>query len=66
MKSTRWYMKYLQRYFNQHYGEYGETAGWLVNPAPNQWQFYILELGLKVTLTCDDHGCVTEKAVRKM
>lgn len=60
MKSTRWYMKYLQRYFDMHYGEYGDTAGWLVNPAPNKWQFIILELGLQVTLTCDDAGCVTE------
>lgn len=63
MKPTRWYMKYLQRYFDMYYGEYGDTAGWLVNPAPNRWQFIILELGLKVTLTCDDHGNVTEEKV---
>ena len=63
MKPTRWYMRYLQRYFDYHYGEYGDTAGWLVNPAPNKWQFIILELNLKVTLTCDDSGCVTENKV---
>lgn len=61
MKSTRYYMKHLQRYFDLHYGEYGETAGWLVNPRPNQWQFVILELGFKVTLTCSDTGFVSEK-----
>ena len=61
MKSTRWYMRYLQRYFDKYFGEYGDTAGWLVNPAPNKWQFIILELNLKVTLTCDDYGRVREK-----
>lgn len=64
MKSTRWYMKYLQRYFDKYFSEYGDTAGWLVNPAPNVWQFIILELGLKITLTCDDQGQVDEKRVR--
>ena len=61
MKSTRWYMKYLQKYFDAHYGEYADSAGWLVNPAPNKWQFIILELNRKVTLTCDDSGHVTEE-----
>ena len=59
-KHTRFYMKCLQKYFDEFYEDYGDTAGWLVNPAPNKWQFIILELGLKVTLTCDDNGRVTE------
>lgn len=64
MKPTRYYMKYLQRYFDRCWGEYGDTAGWLVNPAPNTWQFIVLELGLKVTLKCTDNGFVTESRER--
>ena len=37
MKPTRYYMKYLQRYFDKCWGEYGNTAGWLVNSIPNKW-----------------------------
>ena len=61
MRSVRWCMKHLQKYFDKHYGEYSESAGWLVNPANNQWKFIILELGVVVTLTCDDFGYVTEE-----
>ena len=60
MRKTRFYMRFLQKYFDTHYGEYGETAGWMINPAPNKWQFVVVELGLKITLTCDDDGRVTE------
>ena len=64
MKPTRYYMRHLQRYFDKHWGEYGDTAGWLVNPAPNKWQFIVLELGLKVTLRCTDNGFVVESRER--
>lgn len=63
MKDTRWYMRRLQRYFDMHYGEYGDTAGYLVNPAPNQWKFCIDEIDAMVTLTCEENGVVTEKRV---
>lgn len=64
MKSTRHYMKHLQKYFDKYWGEFGDTAGWLVNPAPNTWLFVIEDLGLKVTLTCRDNGSVVEKRER--
>lgn len=57
-------MKYLQKYFDNNWGEFGDMAGWLVNPAPNKWQFIIEDLGLKVTLTCNDNGSVVEKRER--
>lgn len=60
MKSTRFYMKHLQRYFDKYWSEYGDDAGWLVNPTPNTWQFVIEELGVKVILVCSDIGVVTE------
>lgn len=61
MHPTKWYMNKLQRYFDEHYGEYGDTAGWLVNPANNIWQFVIVDLDIKVTLICDEVGLVFEK-----
>lgn len=60
MKDEKWYDSRLNIYFEKNYGEYSDTAGWFTNPAPNQWLFVILELGLKITLTCDDKGNVTE------
>lgn len=60
MKDEKWYDSRLNKYFEKNYGEYSDTAGWFPNPAVNQWLFVILEIGLKITLTCDDNGNVTE------
>lgn len=64
-RSERFYNDRLQRYFDEHYGEYErdeyeEDVEYYVNPAVNQWKFYIPELGVVVILTCDDSGKVWE------
>lgn len=64
-RSERFYYNKLQRYFDQHYGEYEraeyeDSVEYYINPAPNQWKFYIPELGVVVILTCDDRGKVEE------
>lgn len=64
MKTSRYYMSHLQKYFDKYWGAYGDTAGWLVNPKPNQWLFIVSDLGLKVILTCNDNGRVSERRER--
>ena len=63
-KTSKYYMSRLQKYFDNYWGAYGESAGWLANPKPNQWQFIIIDLGLKVTLICNDNGRVAERRER--
>lgn len=65
-RSERFYERKLQRYFDEYYGayeysdEYEDAVEYYVNPAPNQWKFYIPDLGVVVILTCDDSGEVDE------
>ena len=54
------YIKHLQRYFNEHYGNYDESAEWSVDPAPNKWEFVIRVLGIRVILTCHEDGKISE------
>ena len=61
MKSKRFYRHYLQRYFDALYSEYEDSASFYNNPAPNQWSFEIPELSVKVLLTCDENGIITEE-----
>lgn len=58
--SESWYQERLQRYFDEYFKPYEETAEWYVNPAPNKWKFIIPELGLVIRLTCTERGIVTE------
>ena len=53
--------KRLQYYFDQHYSEYEDTAKFYHTRSDDQWRFRIPELKIKVTLTCDGFGNVTEK-----
>lgn len=55
-----WYQERLQRYFDEYFKPYEETAEWYINPAPNKWKFNIPELGLTIRLTCTERGIVTE------
>ena len=61
MKQKVNYIKHLQRYFDAYYGKYEESAEWEVDPAVNQWEVIIRELGIRVTLTCDDNGRISEE-----
>lgn len=59
-RTQRFYTNHLQRYFDEYYGEHDDYAEYYVDPAPNQWKFYIPSLGKLVLLTCDDNGEITE------
>ena len=59
-RSTDWYEDHLQRYFDEHYGEYDETVEWYINPDQNKWEFKVPELGVKIILRCNERGHVTE------
>lgn len=61
MKPEKWYQRRLYKYFEEHYGEYEDTAEYWNDPAINQWLFDIPEIGIRVELTCSDRGIVTEQ-----
>ena len=60
-RTERFYSNYLQRYFDEHYGQYDETAEFFPNPEIYKWKFYIPELDRTVLLVCLDDGYVIEK-----
>lgn len=61
MKHTeKWYRRRLAEHFAENFTDYEESAEYLVDPTPNQWLFDIRELGLRIELTCNDRGIVTE------
>lgn len=55
-----YYKRHLQRYFEEHYGQYKETAEWFADSAPNKWKFIVPELSIAVTLICGSNGDVSE------
>ena len=60
MKAEKWYKRRLEAYFEKNYSQFDDLATFWNDPAPNQWLFDIPELGVKVELTCDDKGKVSE------
>lgn len=54
----------LKRYFDEHYGDYEETAEWYVDPDINTWKFKISELEVIITLICNDQGVVIERRIK--
>lgn len=64
MRTTQYYARKLAKYFNDYFSAYEETAEYYPNPEENQWMFIIPELGLRITLTCDDGGTVSEERLR--
>lgn len=63
-RTERFYCNKLQQYFNRKFLNYADTAEYYVDPDINMWRFIIPELGIDVTLTCDNDGYVTEKRVQ--
>lgn len=62
MKHTEsWYDRRLRAYFGKVYGSFEDEVEFFPNPSPNQWLFVIPRNGVKVELTCDDDGLVTER-----
>ena len=60
MSKSDFYYRCLNKYFYKHYGEYEFDAQWFIDPAENQWKFYIPEVGLLIALTCDEYGHITK------
>lgn len=55
--------KKLNERFIQKYAQYEKTVEWFVNPAPNAWKFDIQELKVRIIMTCDDVGNITESLI---
>lgn len=65
MKPEKWYQRRLAKYFTENYEQYDEVAEYFNDPEINQWLFDIPELGVRIELTCDDNGMVTEQRYKK-
>lgn len=61
MRTEKWYQRRLARYFTEHYEQFEDAAEYWTDPSINQWLFDIPELGLRIELTCNDSGVVTEE-----
>lgn len=61
MKSEKWYMRRLSRYFEEHYADYEDEAEFFNDPNTNQWLFDIPSIGWRIEITCDDNGNVAEE-----
>lgn len=59
-KTVRFYDSELQRYFDEYYSEFEDSAAFYNNPAPNQWKFYIPEYEAEILLICHDSGKIEE------
>lgn len=60
LRTERFYRNKLQQYFNKRYLDYADVAEYYVDPDINVWKFDIYELGVGITLICDNDGVVTE------
>ncbi len=61
-RKDSYYERHLQKYFDEHYGEFEETVEWFVDSAPNKWKFIVPELSIAVTLVCGSNGEINECA----
>lgn len=43
----------LNKYFQEHYGEYDLTANWHADDTIMRWRCDISQLGMTITLTCN-------------
>ena len=59
-RTTQYYEKKLQDYFNEYYWSYEAIAEFYTNPSDNSWRFYIPILEVEVLLTCKDDGQIIE------
>ena len=62
-QTERWYRRKLHNYMVEHYEELedNDEIEWWSDPAPNVWLFDIPEQKVRVELTCDHKGHVTEQ-----
>ena len=59
--SKKWYQRRLAKYFTEHYAIYEDNADFFADPAANMWLFDITECAVRIELTCDDNGDITEQ-----
>lgn len=59
--SKKWYQRRLAKYFTEHYAIYEDNADFFADPAANMWLFDIPECAVRIELTCDDNGDITEQ-----
>lgn len=60
-RQERYYRRRLHYYMEEHFGQYEDDIEYFNDPAINQWLFYVPELDIRVELTCDDNGKVSEQ-----
>lgn len=62
-KYERWYRRRLFNYFREWYEDLEDEGEieFYNDPAPNQWLFDIPELNVRVKLTCDKEGHITDE-----
>ena len=56
-----WYVRRLQLYYDKHYSKFDDATEWYGNQNPNQWMFANYDIGMKVLLTCNEHGEIIEE-----
>lgn len=62
-KYERWYRRRLISYFREWYEDWEDEGEieFYNDPAPNQWLFDIPKLDIRVKLTCDKEGHITDE-----
>lgn len=62
-KLERFQHRRLFNYFREHYEDLEDEGEieFYNDPAPNQWLFDIPELDVRIKLTCDERGNVTDE-----
>lgn len=60
-RTASWYEKHLEAYFKEHYIFHERVIERAVSSEPNKLIFNIPVVNIRIILTCDDGGIVTEK-----
>ena len=54
-----WYIKRLQKHYNENYIQHDDEVEWFANAKPNEWRFRIPSMKLEITLICEDDESIT-------
>ena len=60
-RTASWYEKHLEAYFKEHYIFHERVIERVMSSEPNKLIFNIPVVNIRIVLTCDDGGNVTEK-----
>ena len=61
MQSRTWYQVRLENYFKNYYEHHSFEYKKIYTNVPYQYIFEIPDLGVRVILSCDDNGNISEK-----